>query len=48
MTPTSGYLILRAPDAQRAVIYAYASNVYGEGGYVAAGLDGKVVSRVGW
>ena len=46
--PNQWYLILGAPDTQGAVIYAYASNAYGEGGYVAADLRGKVVNRVGW
>jgi hypothetical protein len=46
--PNQYYLILHAPDVQRAAIYAYASNAYGEGGYVAADLRGKVVNKVGW
>jgi hypothetical protein len=46
--PNQWYLVLRAPDIQGAVIYAYASNEYGEGGYVAARLDGTVVNKVGW
>jgi hypothetical protein len=46
--PDQWYLILGARDIQGAVIYAYASNKFGEGGYVAATLDGKVVNRVGW
>jgi hypothetical protein len=46
--PSQWYLILHAPDTQGAAIYAYASNAYGEGGYVAARLDGKVVNKVGW
>ena len=46
--PNSWYLIIGAPDAQGAAIYAYASNAYGEGGYVAADLGGRIVNRVGW
>lgn len=46
--PTQWYLILRAPDVEDAVIYAYASNEYGEGGYISARLDGKIVRRVTW
>jgi hypothetical protein len=46
--PNSWYLIIGAPDTQGAAIYAYASNKYGEGGYVAADLKGRVVNRVGW
>jgi hypothetical protein len=44
----SWYLILRAPDADGAAVWAYASNPYGEGGYVSGRLDGKVVSTVTW
>ena len=46
--PNSWYLIIGAPDAQGAAIYAYASNAYGEGGYVAADLEGRVVNRITW
>ncbi len=46
--PTQWYLILRAPDVEGAVIYAYASNKYSEGGYISARLDGKIVRRVTW
>ncbi len=44
----SWYLILRAPDAQGAAVWAYASNQYGEGAYVSGRLDGKVVDTVTW
>lgn len=46
--PDQWYLVLGAPHAQDAVVYAYASNEYDEGGYVAARLDGTVVTKVGW
>ncbi len=42
------YLIVRAPDPEGAVVWAYASNAYGEGGYVSAGPGGKVIRRVTW
>lgn len=46
---TSWYVILhdrRAGDAS--VIYAYASNAYGEGGYLSATITGKVTRRITW
>ncbi len=46
--PTMWYVTMRAPDPSGAVMYAYASNAYGEGGYVAADLQGKIVTRVTW
>ena len=46
--PDQWYLILGAPRPDGAVIFAYASNQYGEGGYVSARLDGKIVNRVTW
>ena len=42
------YVIVRAPDQEGAAVWAYASNEYGEGGYVSARLDGTVVRRTGW
>jgi hypothetical protein len=42
------YLVLRAPDAQGAAVWAYASNKYGEGGYVSGRLDGTVVDTITW
>ena len=44
----SWYVILRAPDAPGAAVWAYASNPFGEGGYVSARLDGKVVDTITW
>ena len=46
--PTMWYVMLRAADPEGSVITAYASNEYGEGGYVAARVDGKIVRRVTW
>ena len=46
--PNQWYLIMHAPDAEGAVVYAYASNAYGEGAYISATADGKVVRRVTW
>lgn len=45
---TSWYVIMRAPDDDGAQFWAYASNKYGEGGYLAATPRGKVVRRVTW
>lgn len=45
---TSWYVIVRAPDDDGAQLWAYASNKYGEGGYLAATPRGKVVRRVTW
>ena len=42
------YLIMRAPDPEGAVVYAYAGNAYGEGAYISATPAGKVVRRVTW
>lgn len=44
----SWYVILRAPDAQGSAVFAYASNKYGEGGYIAARVDGKVLGTYTW
>lgn len=47
--PISWYVIVRAPDASdQAVLYAYASNKFSEGGYVSADARGKVVRKVTW
>lgn len=47
--PTSWYVIVNAPDeSDKAVMYAYASNKYTEGGYISAGADGTVIRRVTW
>ena len=46
--PNQWYLVMRAPDAEGAVVYAYATNAYGEGAYISAKPDGKVVRRVTW
>lgn len=40
--PTSWYAIVRAPDADRAMIWAYASNEYSETAYLGARRDGTV------
>ena len=40
--PTSYYAIVRAPDDDRAVIWAYASNEYGESEYLGARRDGTI------
>jgi hypothetical protein len=39
---TSWYAIVRAPDAARAVIWAYATNDYGETVYLGARRDGTI------
>ncbi len=41
--PTRSYAILRAPDAEGVAIYAYATNEYREGGFIAATASGRVV-----
>jgi hypothetical protein len=46
--PTSWYVILRAPDSDKAVMYAYASNKFSEGGYLSADADGKQIRNVTW
>ena len=47
--PNTWYVIVNAPDEfDKAVIYAYASNKYTEGGYVSAEADGTIVRRVTW
>jgi len=47
--PTSWYVIVNAPDENDpAVMYAYASNKFTEGGYISATADGKVVRRTTW
>lgn len=46
--PNQWYLVMSGPDPQGGVIYAYASNAYGEGAYISATPAGKVVSRVTW
>jgi len=40
--PTSWYAIVRAPDSDRAVVWAYASNEYSESEYVGARRDGTI------
>lgn len=40
--PTSWYAIVRAPDSDRAVVWAYASNEYNESEYVGARRDGTI------
>lgn len=40
--PVSHYAIVRAPDDDRAVIWAYASNDYGESEYLGARRDGTI------
>lgn len=40
--PTSYYAIVRAPDDDRAVVWAYATNEYGETAYLGARRDGRV------
>ena len=42
------YIVMSSPDPEGAVVYAYASNAYGEGAYISAKPDGKVVRRVTW
>ncbi|HSV41275.1 MAG TPA: hypothetical protein VLI04_21110 [Nocardioidaceae bacterium] len=47
--PNSWYIIVNAPDeSDKAVMYAYASNKYTEGGYISAEADGTVVRKVTW
>lgn len=47
--PNSWYVIVNAPDdSDPAVLYAYATNKYTEGGYVSVDARGKVVRRVTW
>ncbi|HET7734749.1 MAG TPA: hypothetical protein VFK52_02135 [Nocardioidaceae bacterium] len=47
--PTSWYVIVNSPDDHDpAVMYAYASNKFTEGGYISATADGKVIRRVTW
>lgn len=41
-SPESWYAIVRAPDADRAVIWAYATGEYGESAYLGARRDGTV------
>jgi hypothetical protein len=43
--PTSWYAIVRAPDSDGAVMWAYASNEYSETAYLGAKPDGTVVHR---
>lgn len=40
--PTSTYAIVRAPDADGAVVWAYASNAFSESAYLAARPDGTI------
>ena len=40
--PTSWYAIVRAPDDDRAVVWAYASNEYGVSEYLGARRDGTI------
>lgn len=40
--PTTWYAIVRAPDADRAVVWAYASNEYSESEYLAARRNGAI------
>lgn len=40
--PTTWYAIVRAPDDDRAVMWAYASNEYGESEYLGARRDGTI------
>lgn len=40
--PTSWYAIVRAPDSDRAVVWAYASNEYNESEYIGARRDGTI------
>jgi hypothetical protein len=40
--PTSYYAIVRSPDDDRAVIWAYASNDYSESEYLGARRDGTI------
>jgi Domain of unknown function (DUF1707) len=47
--PSSWYVILHDRGASDpSVIYAYASNKYGEGGYLSATIKGKVTRRITW
>jgi hypothetical protein len=47
--PTSWYVVIGAPDDfDKAVVYAYASNKFSEGGYISADAHGKVVRKVTW
>lgn len=47
--PTSYYVIVNAPDEfDAAVMFAYASNKYSEGGYLSADADGKQIRKVTW
>jgi hypothetical protein len=41
--PVSWYAIVRAPDGDRSMIWAYATNEYGETAYLGARRDGTVV-----
>ncbi|WP_197025870.1 DUF1707 SHOCT-like domain-containing protein [Nocardioides sp. URHA0020] len=41
--PSTWYTIVRAPSADRAMVWAYASNEYGETAYLGATRDGTVV-----
>lgn len=41
--PTTWYAVIRAPDADRSMIWAYATNEYGETAYLGATRDGTVV-----
>lgn len=40
--PTTWYVIVRAPDDDRAVVWAYATNEYGESEYLGARRDGTI------
>ena len=40
--PTSWYAILRAPDEDRTVVWAYASNEYSESEYLGARRNGTI------
>ncbi len=51
--PTSVYVVVRGPstafvDDDPSRIWAYASNEYREGGYLAADIEGRVVRRTTW
>ena len=47
---SSSYVIVHAPGTsdEGASLYAYASNDFSEGGYVAATIDGKIVRTTTW
>lgn len=49
-TDDTNYVIVHAPGAtdEGAYFYAYASNDFGEGGYISADLDGKVIRTTTW